>query len=213
MWCIPIASAEFVAAMEHILDLYEQPYNPKRPRGCFDETSKQLIEETRIPIPARPGRVTRVDYEYRRKGTRNLFMFFEPLAGRRHVEVTEQRTKQDFAHCMKWLVDVAYPDAEGIDVILDNLNTHTYAALYETFEPAEARRLSRKLTFHFTPKHGSWLNMAEIELGADTLYFEKLKDRGQSKTMIHHDNRQRGSHVFQQEQYSRKHPRRSRKPD
>jgi hypothetical protein len=174
MWCIPTASAEFVAAMEHILDLYEQPYNPKRPRVCFDETSKQLIEEARVPIPARPGRVARVDYEYRRKGTRNLFMFFEPLAGRRHVEVTERRTKQDFAHCMKWLVDVAYPDADGIDVILDNLNTHTYAALYETFEPAEARRLSRKLTFHFTPKHGSWLNMAEIEF---SVFHRKLGSR------------------------------------
>jgi hypothetical protein len=149
--------------MEHILDLYEQPYNPKRPLVCFDETSKQLIQETRLPIPARPGRVARVDYEYRRNGTRNLFLFFEPLAGWRHMEVTQRRTKQDFAHCMKWLVDVAYPDAEGIDVVLDNLNTHTYAALYETFDPAEARRLCRKLTFHFTPKHGSWLNMAEIE--------------------------------------------------
>jgi hypothetical protein len=174
MWCIPKASAEFVAAMEHLLDLYEQPYNPERPMVCFDETSKQLIEETRVPIPARPGRVARIDYEYRRNGTRNLFMFFEPLAGQRHVEVTERRTKQDFAHCMKWLVDVAYPDAQHIDVVLDNLNTHTYAALYQTFEPAEARRLSRQLTFHFTPKHGSWLNMAEIEF---SVFHRKLGSR------------------------------------
>jgi len=149
--------------MEHILDLYEQPYNPARPLVCFDESSKQLIEETRTSIPARSGQVARIDYEYKRNGTRNLFMFFEPLAGRRHIEVTERRTKRDFAHCMKWLVDVAYPDVEGIDVVLDNLNTHSYAALYETFAPTEALRIARKLTFHFTPKHGSWLNMAEIE--------------------------------------------------
>ena len=163
MWCIPEASVEFVAAMEHVLDLYEQPYNPNRPKVCFDETSKQLIEETRIPIPARPGQIARCDYEYRRKGTRNLFLFFEPLVGQRHIEVRQRRTKQDFAHCMQWLADVAYPDVDCIDVILDNLNTHTYGALYEAFEPAEARRIARKLTFHYTPRHGSWLNMAEIE--------------------------------------------------
>lgn len=149
--------------MEHSLDLYQQPYHPRRPKVCFDETSKQLIEETRTPLPARPGQVARFDYEYRRNGTRNLFLFFEPLVGQRHIEVTLRRTRQDFAHQMRWLVDVAYPDAEHIDVILDNLNTHTYAALYETFEPAEAHRIARKLTFHYTPKHGSWLNMAEIE--------------------------------------------------
>ena len=163
MWCIPEASVEFVAAMEHILDLYEQPYNPNRPKVCFDETSKQLIEETRIPIPARPGQIARCDYEYRRKGTRNLFLFFEPLVGQRHIEVRQRRTKQDFAHCMQWLADVVYPDVDCIDVILDNLNTHTYGALYEAFAAAEARRIARKLTFHYTPKHGSWLNMAEIE--------------------------------------------------
>lgn len=181
MWCIPTASAEYVAAMEHILDLYEQPYHPQRPLICFDETSKQLIEETRLPIPARPGRVARVDYEYRRKGTRNLFMFFEPLAGQRHVEVTQRRTKQDFARCMQWLVDVAYPDAVCIDVVLDNLNTHTYAALYETFDPAEAHRLARKLAFHYTPKHGSWLNMAEIELG---VFHRKLGSRVPDETTL-----------------------------
>jgi hypothetical protein len=174
MWCIPTAGAEFVAAMEHILDLYEQPYDPTRPKVCFDETSKQLIKETRIPWPSRPGKVARVDYEYERNGTRNLFLFFEPLAGWRHMEVTEHRTKQDFAHCMQWLVDVAYPDVEGIDVIVDNLNTHTYAALYETFPPAEARRLCRVLTLHFTPKHGSWLNMAEIEF---SVFHRKLGSR------------------------------------
>lgn len=163
MWCIPAADAEFVALMEIILDLYEQAYNPARPLVCFDETTKQLIEETRLPLPAKPGQVQRYDYEYRRNGTPNLFLFFEPLAGRRHIRVTEQRTKVDFAHQMLWLVDVAYPNAECIDVVLDNLNTHTYGALYEAFEPAEARRIARKLVFHYTPKHASWLNMAEIE--------------------------------------------------
>ena len=149
--------------MEMILDLYEQPYNPARPLVCFDETNKQLIAETRLPLPMKPGQVQRYDYEYKRNGTRNLFLFFEPLAGWRHVDVTEQRTKLDFAHQMRWLAGVAYPDVEYIDVVLDNLNTHTYAALYEVFAPAEARRIARKLTFHYTPKHGSWLNMAEIE--------------------------------------------------
>ena len=163
MWCIPRADAEFVARMENILDLYEHPYNPARPLVCFDETSKQLIEETRLSLPMKRGQVLRYDYEYKRNGTRNLFLFFEPLAGWRHIEVTERRTKLDFAHQMRWLVDVAYPDADAIDVVLDNLNTHTYGALYETFEPAEARRLARKLVFHYTPKHASWLNMAEIE--------------------------------------------------
>ncbi len=158
---MPTASAECVAAMEHVLDVYEQPYDPKRPKVCFDESSKQLMEQTLLP--ARPGRVRRVDYEYRRNGTRNLFMVFEPLADWRQVEVTEHRTAQDFAHQMRWLVDVRYPDAECVEVILDNLNTHKLASLYEAFEPAEANRLARRLVFHYTPKHGSWLNMAEIE--------------------------------------------------
>jgi transposase len=171
MWCIPAANARFVAAMEHILDLYELPYNPLRPMICFDETSKQLIAETRVPLPASPGQVLRYDYEYRRNGTRNLFLFFEPLAAWRHVEVTEHRTALDFAHQMRWLVDVAYPDAECIELVMDNLNTHTYAALYEAFEPAEARRIARKLAFHFTPKHASWLNMAEIEF---SVFMRKL---------------------------------------
>lgn len=163
MWCIPVADATFVAAMEQILDLYERPYNPARPLVCFDETSKQLIEETRLPLPAQPGQVQRYDYEYKRNGVRNLFLFFEPLAGWRHVEVTQRRTSLDFAHQMRWLVDTAYPDADCIELVLDNLNTHTYAALYQTFEPREAHRIARKLAFHYTPKHASWLNMAEIE--------------------------------------------------
>ena len=149
--------------MEEVLDLYAEPYDLRKPTVCFDETNKQLIRETRRALPTRPGQIARYDYEYERNGTRNLFLFFEPQAGYRHVEVTARRTKQDFAYCMKWLVDEAYPEAEIIRVVLDNLNTHTVAALYETFEAAEANRLRHRLEFHYTPKHGSWLNMAEIE--------------------------------------------------
>ncbi len=149
--------------MEDVLDLYEMPYDPERPVVCFDESSKQLIMEKRLPLPATPGQVARYDYEYKRNGTRNLFMFFEPLAGYRHIEVTARRTMQDFAHCMKWLVDEAYSDALCIRLVVDNLNTHRPAALYETFPPAEANRILKRLEWHYTPKHGSWLNMAEIE--------------------------------------------------
>jgi len=164
----PQASAEFVYHMEDVLDLYHQPYDPAYPLVCFDESSKQLVSEKRVPWPATPGQVARYDYEYKREGVRNLFMFFEPLAGRRHVEVTERRTKVDWAHCMKQLVDELYPDAICIRVVQDNLNTHTPAALYEVFEPQEAKRLLDHLDFHYTPKHGSWLNMAEIEFSALT---------------------------------------------
>ena len=149
-------SAEFVAAMEDVLDLYEEPYDPQRPTVCFDETSTQLIGESRIPLPARPGRRERFDYEYRRNGTRNLFMLCEPLRGWRHVAVTERRRIGDFAHQMRWLADEAYTKAEKIRVVLDNLNTHRPASLYETFDPAEARRILKRLEFHYTPKHGSW---------------------------------------------------------
>jgi hypothetical protein len=130
---------------------------------CFDEPSKQLIAETRCPLPPRPGQPRRYDYEYARRGTRNLFLFFEPLANWRHVAVTQGRTQQDFAYQMQWVVDVRYPDALCVHIVLDNLNTHTEAALYETFPPEEARRILNKLRFHYTPKHASWLNMAEIE--------------------------------------------------
>jgi hypothetical protein len=157
-------SAEFVAAMEDVLDLYEEPYDPRRPQVNFDETSKQLLAEKRKPMPPAPGQPVRYDYEYQRNGTRNLFMLTEPQAGWRHIAVTTHRTMQDFAHQMRWLVDEAYPEATVIRVVLDNLNTHKPASLYETFAPAEARRLLKKLEFHYTPKHGSWLNMAEIEL-------------------------------------------------
>lgn len=150
--------------MEDVLDLYEAPYDEKRPKVNFDETSKQLIAEVRQPLPSKPGEVERFDYEYQRNGTRNLFMICEPQAGWRHIEVTERRTMQDFARQMKWLVDEKYPEAEVIRVVMDNLNTHKPASLYEAFEPSEARRILKKLEFHYTPKHGSWLNMAEIEL-------------------------------------------------
>ena len=149
--------------MEDLLDLYAEPYDPVRPVVCFDETSKQLLSEVHPPLPMEPGKPGRVDYEYRREGTANLFLSFEPLAGWRHVEVTEQRTKVDFARQMKALVDVHYPEAEVIRLVCDNLNTHSPASLYEAFPPEEARRITQKLEFHYTPKHGSWLNMAEIE--------------------------------------------------
>ena len=151
--------------MEDVLDVYQRPYNPRRPQVCLDEASKQLIGETRRVIPAAPGREAREDYEYVRNGTANLFMMSEPLAGRRHVRVTERRTKKDFAKAIKELADERYPDAEKIVLVMDNLNTHTPASLYEAFEPAEAKRLADKLEIHYSPKHGSWLDMAEIEIG------------------------------------------------
>jgi len=154
--------------MEDILDLYHQPYDPKRPLVGMDETSKQLIRETRSRIPAQVGRVERYDYEYKRNGVSNIFMFFDPLGAWRHVKVTDRRTKVDWAQCMQELVDIHYPKAELIKVVMDNLNTHNPAALYEVFEPAEARRILSKLEFHKTPTHGSWLNVAEIELSVLT---------------------------------------------
>ena len=152
-----------MANMEDVLDLYAEPYDPQRPVVRFDETSTQLLAETRPPMPPRPGLPLRQDYEYRREGTRNLFLACEPLAGWRQVAVTQRRTMQDFAHQMRWLVDEAYPEVEVVRVVLDNLNTHRPASLYETFPAVEARRIAKRLEFHYTPKHGSWLNMAEIE--------------------------------------------------
>jgi hypothetical protein len=153
-----------VAALEDVLDVYERPYDPRRPQVCMDELHVQLVGETRSPLPAAPGRRARIDYEYVRHGTANLFLWVEPLAGRRHAQVTERRTKADWAHFIRDLVDDHYPQAEQIVLVLDNLNTHVAAALYETFPAAEAHRLWQKLEVHYTPKHGSWLNMAEIEL-------------------------------------------------
>jgi transposase len=165
--------------MEDLLDLYAEPYDPKRPVVCFDERPTQLVRETRQPLPAQPGRPQRFDYEYQRNGTANLFIVFQPLAGWRHIEVSERRTKLDFAGQMQALVDEHFPQAERIRVVLDNLNTHTPAALYEAFAPAEARRILRKLEFHYTPKHGSWLNMVEIELSvlARQCLHRRLPDR------------------------------------
>ena len=157
-------SGEFVARMEDVLDLYHADYDPDHPVVCFDETSRQLVADKRPVIGAKPGRVERYDYEYKRNGTRNLFMFCEPKAGWRHVEVTERRTAVDFAHQMRWLVDEAYPHTETIRLVLDNLNTHKLGSLYDAFKPAEARRIAKRLEIHYTPVHGSWLNMAEIEL-------------------------------------------------
>ena len=156
-------SADFVAHMEDVLDLYAEPYDSQRPVVCFDESSTQLLADTREPVPAGPGRPKRQDYEYRREGTRNLFLACEPKRGWRHVAITQRRTKEDFAYQMRWLVDEAYPHVPVVRMVLDNLNTHRMASLYETFPPEEARRIAQRLEFHYTPKHGSWLNMAEIE--------------------------------------------------
>ena len=152
--------------MEDVLDLYEEPRDPKRPVVCFDETPYQMVAETRIPVPAKPGRAARHDYEYERRGTRNIFAFFEPKAGWRHLDVTGRRTAVDFAYAMRRLADEHHPEAEKVRVVLDNLNTHTPASLYKAFCPEEARRILRRLEFHHTPKHASWLNQVEIELSA-----------------------------------------------
>ncbi len=165
MWCIPKIDAEYVARMEDVLDLYSEQPDPKRPVVCFDESPNQLIGEVRAPIPAEPGRPERYDYEYRRNGTLNLFVFLDAHRPWRHVKVTDRRTANDFAECMRDLVDVHFPEADCIRVVLDNLSSHSVAALYQTFPPAEARRLVRRLEFHNTPKHASWLNMVEIEIG------------------------------------------------
>lgn len=198
MWCIPEAGADYVACMEDVLDQYEQPYDPQQPLVCYDEGLKQLIEETRTRLPAKPGRVERYDYEYRRHGVRNLNICFEPLAGQRHVKITERHTRQDFAHCMRWLVDEVYPEAEVIRVVLDNLNVHKPGALYVTFPPSEARRILRRLEFHFTPKHASWLNMAEIELSVYSRSLpehvpidERLANQVQALTEERNENQRR----------------------
>jgi hypothetical protein len=154
--------------MEDILTVYKRAFNPDEPLVCMDETSKQLTAETRHRIPAAPGRPARYDYEYERNGVCNLFMFFEPLQGKRYVSVTERRTKADWAMQIKQLLDVHYPNAQKVTLVMDNLNTHTGASLYEVFHPSEARRLLDRLQIHYTPKHGSWLNMAEIELSVLT---------------------------------------------
>jgi hypothetical protein len=181
-YCIPTVGPEFVARMEDILDLYEAPYDPRYPQVCFDERPYQLVSEKRLPLPARPAQPRRYDYEYKREGTCNLFVFFQPLAGWRHVKVTDRRTKVDFAYCLKDLVDVHFPQATLIRLVLDNLNTHKLHVLYEVFAPAEARRLARKLDSHYTPTHGSWLNMVEIEIAI--LSSQCLDRRIPAKTVL-----------------------------
>ena len=164
----PQANAEFVCCMEDVLDVYTRPYDPDYPWVCFDESNKQLVSEKIEPLPPEPGQPERYDYQYERQGVCNLFMFFEPLGTWRHVEVTERRTAIDYAYQMKYLVDERYPQAQKITVVHDQLNTHVPASLYKAFEPEEAKRILEKLEFHYTPKHGSWLNMAEIELSVLT---------------------------------------------
>lgn len=167
MWCIPPKeNADFVCAMENVLAVYQRPYDPENPQVNFDEKSKQLVGEITTPIPAAPGRPERHDYEYVRNGTVNLFMLVEPLRGWRQVDVTRRRTKLDFARQMKELVDVHYPKARKITLVMDNLNTHKMSCLYEAYAPEEARRIIQKIEVVHTPKHGSWLNMAECELAA-----------------------------------------------
>ena len=150
--------------MEDVLDVYHRPRDPECPVVCLDETSKQLIAETRVPIPAKPGRPARIDYEYERNGTANIFMLFAPLEGWRHVEVTDRHTAVDYAHLLKQVSDTWFPNAPKIALVQDNLSTHKPASLYEAFPAAEARRLAERFEWHYTPKHGSWLNMAETEL-------------------------------------------------
>jgi transposase len=165
MWCIPQIDGEYVARMEDVLDLYAETPDPERPVVCFDESPVQLIGEVRQPIPAKPGQLERYDYEYRRNGTVNLFVVLDVHRPWRMVKLTERRAAEDYAQCMRELVDVHYPDADSIRVVQDNLSTHTAGALYQAFPPAEARRILRRLEFHYTPKHASWLNMVEIEIG------------------------------------------------
>ncbi len=175
----PEENAAFVCGMEHTLDLYQQPYDPAEPVVCVDEKSKQLISEVRTPLPMEPGMPQRYDSHYKREGTVNIFIAFEPLRNWRGTKVTAQRTQVDFAHFIKWLVDEVYADAHLIHLVLDNLNTHTPAAFYEAFSPAEAHRLAQRVQFHYTPKHGSWLNMAEIELSimSRQALAERMPDR------------------------------------
>jgi hypothetical protein len=165
MWCIPQVDGEYVARMEDVLDLYAEEPDPKRPVVCFDESPTQLIGEVRQPIPAEPGQIERYDCEYKRNGTANLFIFLDAHRPWREVKVTDRRAAEDFAACMRELTDVHFPEAERIRVVLDNLSTHSAGALYQAFPPCEARRVLRRLEFHHVPKHASWLNMVEIEIG------------------------------------------------
>jgi hypothetical protein len=183
MWCIPPhGNAEFVWRMEDVLETYKLPYDPRFPVVCMDESSKQLVGEVRPPSEARPGHVRRMDSEYERKGTCNLFLFFEPLRGWRRVWVTDRRRKVEWAWCVKDLLEIHYPDAVKIRLVCDNLNTHTGGSLYEAFPPQDAKRLCDRLEFHPTPKHGSWLNIAETELSV--LAEQCLNRRMESKDFV-----------------------------
>ena len=192
----PKANAAFVAAMEDVLDVYKRPHDPARPLVCLDETSKQLVAETRTPEPMRAGQPARHDYEYVRNGTANLFMLFAPLEGWRDVQVTERRTAVDYAKILRDLADIHFPKAEKIILVQDNLNTHARASLYEAFEPVEARRIIERFEWHYTPKHGSWLNLAESELAvlsgqclarriADTTMLTKEVNAWRARRNIH----------------------------
>jgi len=189
-------SSEYVWRMEHILDLYAQEYCPQEPVICLDERPVQLLSDVQEPLPAKPGYKRRVDYEYHREGSCNLFMFFQPQQGWRHVKVTARRKKADFAHCLRDLVDLHFPDASKIHVVLDNLNTHTYGALYETFSPEEARRIAQRIDLHFTPKHGSWLNMVEIELSilSRQSLQQRIPDQTQLQDIVMAWSRSRNTH-------------------
>jgi transposase len=182
MWCIPQVDAEYVARMEDVLDLYAEEPDPQRPVICFDESPIQLIGEVRRPIPAEPGQIERYDCEYRRNGTANLFVFLDANRSWRKVKVTERRTAQDFAACMREITDIFYPKAERIRVVLDNLSTHSAGALYQTFPADQARRMLRRLEFHYVPKHASWLNMVEIEISV--LATQCLDQRIESYTRL-----------------------------
>jgi transposase len=185
-WCVPRVDGEYVARMEDVLDLYAEPPDPKRPVVCFDESPTQLIGEVRQPLPPEPGRPARYDYEYRRNGTANLLVALDAHRPWRKAKVTERRTAADFAACMRELAEVDFPDAERIRVVLDNLSTHAPGSLYEAFPAPEARRVLRRLEFHFTPKHASWLNMAEIEIGAlrGQCLDRRIGERGQLEREI-----------------------------
>lgn len=183
----PEANAEFVYHLEDVLSVYARPVDPKRPIVCLDEVSKQLVSEVRTPIPVQPGQPARYDAEYARNGVAQLFMVSEPLGGHRQVSVTERRTRVDWAHVIKALVDVQYPDAERIVLVMDQLNTHHPASLYQAFPPAEAKRLADRLEVHYTPKHGSWLNMAEIELSilSRQCLDRRIADRATLRAEVH----------------------------
>jgi hypothetical protein len=178
-------SADFVAAMEDVLDVYHRPYDPQRPVVCMDECSKQLIGEVREPLPPKPGQVAKYDSEYERKGTANVFMAVEPLAGKRTVRVTDRRTRVDWAQFIRMLLLTMYPEAAKVILVMDNLNTHGIASLYEAFDPKTARALAERLEIHYTPKHGSWLNMAETELSV--LSRQCLDRRIDNKEMMEHE--------------------------